>query len=103
MTDLIPYLPPFSAAIFQIDLYAAFNRKLFAAQNKTLAWAYSDPIFLSRFQPSIADATERYQDALFKLGASIKARTFGPDGLWNGQPFVWRGVDPTVVPWFFAI
>jgi hypothetical protein len=97
LTDLMPFMPPLPAALFQFDLFAAFNRPQFEAEKKTLAWAFSDPIFLTRFNSKVSVAASTFQNAMFKLSASIRARTFDRNGLWNGQPFNWRGVDPGTI------
>lgn len=105
ISSILPFLPPAPAAIFQINLLAAFNRPQFEAQNKTLAWAYSDPAWLAKFANNrkVASAAIKYQSNMLAFSAGVRARRFGEDGLWNGMPSVWKGVDPGAIPYFFAI
>lgn len=90
VSDLLPFMPPLPNALFQVNLMGAFNRPQFEVQNRTLAWAYSAPEFLGRFQGKLDAAAKVYQDAMFAFSNVIRARKFGKDGLSQGMPFVWK-------------
>lgn len=68
-------------------------------------WAYSDPEWLEKFADNkkVAKAAAKYQADMLSFSRGVRVRSFGSDGLWNGMPFIWRGVDPGTIPWFFAI
>lgn len=103
VTSVLPFLPPLANALQQVAIMAAFNRPQYEAENKTLAWAYNDPTFLSRFNAKVGVAAATYQSAMLAFSAKVRARVFDKNGLCQGMPFIWRGVDPGTIPWFFAI
>lgn len=70
-----------------------------------MAYAYSDPTFLSNFGTgsAVANAAETYRQKMLSISAGVRARKFGEDGLCLGMPFVWRSLDPGTIPFFFAV
>ncbi|OCL06344.1 Lipoxygenase [Glonium stellatum] len=103
VTDLLPFLPPPATAIGQIGVFAAFNRAHFAAQNLTLAHAFSDPALLSRLNVGTNVAASKFSESMRNISAQIRGRAFDADGLSQGMPFVWKCLDPETLPFFFAV
>lgn len=101
--SVIPWLPPADGAVFQLDLLATFNRPQYASQNKTLVFAFSDSAFLSRLNDEVNKAASTFTEGMGKISERIQARRFDDEGLSQGMPFVWKGLDPGTVPFFFAI
>lgn len=58
---------------------------------------------LGRLNVQTRGAADSFLVKMKELSASIRARAFGSDGLSLGMPFVWKGLDPGSVPFFFAI
>ena len=103
VTDVFPFLTPTEQALGQVDLLSQFGRPAYVAQNRTLTYMFSDDSFLSQFHSSLQGAAGSFQAAMVAQSAKIRARTFDRNGLSQGMPFVYRQLDPSVIPWFFAV
>ncbi|KAK2629831.1 hypothetical protein QTJ16_000651 [Diplocarpon rosae] len=103
ISSLIPFLPPASDALFQIYLLAIFNRPQYEAQNKTLMWQFSDPVFLHVFKEEVRVAAGVFKGTMERISTAIRGRSFDERGLCQGMPFLWKSLDPGTVPFFLAI
>jgi hypothetical protein len=103
VTNIVPFLPPAALAIGQVDLFAGFNRPMLAATNRTLAYAFSDPTLLSVLNTQVAAAASKFLAAMQSFSARVRARAFDMNGLSQGMPFVWKGLDPGTIPFYFAV
>ncbi|KAI9046752.1 hypothetical protein LZ554_009490 [Drepanopeziza brunnea f. sp. 'monogermtubi'] len=103
VTDLLPWLLPPAAAIFQLNLLAVFNRPQYESQNKTLVWQFSDDTFLSNFPRTISEAAQTFKETMEEISRGIRAKTFDSEGLSQGMPFVYRTLDPGSIPFFLAV
>lgn len=83
-------MPPVEDALFHVNLIAAFNRPQFEAQNRTLAYAYSDPAFLARFPAEIVTAANKYNTDMLAFSKQIRTRNFDNKGLSQGMPFLYK-------------
>lgn len=64
---------------------------------------FSEESVLGRLNAQTTTAAGVFLGKMKSLSAGIRARTFGSDGLSLGMPFVWKGLDPGSVPFFFAV
>lgn len=64
---------------------------------------FSDESVLGKLNTQTRGAADSFLANMKELSASIRERGFGSDGLSLGMPFVWKGLDPGSVPFFFAI
>jgi hypothetical protein len=103
ITDVIPWLPPAPLALGQVDLFAGFNRPNLMSTNRTLAYAFSNPAFLSVFNGQVTSAAETFLSTMRDLSAQIRGRVFNSQGLSQGMPFIWKGLDPGTIPFYFAV
>ena len=103
VTNIVPFLPPVPLALGQVDLFAGFNRPMLAATNRVLAYAFSDATFLSVFNTQVAAAAATFLAAMQSFSAQVRARVFDGSGLSQGMPFVWKGLDPCTIPFYFAV
>lgn len=101
---LVRYLPTFERATAQLVAGGYFARPLLVGTNRTLAHMFDDPAMLTRMDGRVAAAAAAFGETMRAFGEDVVgARTFGPDGLAQGMPFVWRALDPNVVPWSLTI
>lgn len=103
VTNVVSYLPPAPLALGQVDLFAGFNRPMLAATNRVLAYAFSDAMFLSIFNDQVATAASKFLAAMQSFSAEVRARVFNGNGLSQGMPFIWKGLDPGTIPFYFAV
>lgn len=58
---------------------------------------------LARMNAETTEAEGVLRRVLDGLSVNIRVRGFDEDGLCQGMPFVWKGLDPGTMPYFFAI
>lgn len=92
--DIMEYMPSPEGAVWQVATYAAGNRASWIDTNNTVAYMFDDPAMLSRMNEETRAAAARFKADMFALSDKWRARTFGPDGLDRGMPFVWNCMDP---------
>lgn len=98
-TDVASFLPPLSKCIDQFKTNALFGRPEFADTKRSLMHMFEDPIMLSRMNQQTKTAAMQFRTEMQAFSNEVSARTFDEEGLSQGTPFVWRGLDPGVVPW----
>ena len=98
--SIMEFLPNATQSLGQIYVFARFNRPLDVTQGRTLINAFSDPTFLAGFNNETAAAAATLKGAMQTISARIQSRTFGHDGLSQGMPVVWKGLDPGQTPYF---
>jgi hypothetical protein len=103
VTNIVPFLPPPLQAVAQVTLFAGFNRPSLNSTQRTLEFAYSDPTFLGVLKTDIATAAATYLSSMQNISRSISSRTFDSEGLSEGMPFIWKCLDPNIIPFYFAI
>lgn len=102
-TSVAGYLPPFDKASAQLVAGGAFARPLLAGTSRTLAHMFDDAGMLALMADGVAAAAEAFRADMEAFAAVVGARTFGPDGLSQGMPFVWQAMDPSVAPYSITI
>jgi hypothetical protein len=98
-TDIVSRLPPLGEALGAIDLYAKFCRSELVDSDRTLVHMFDSEELLERSNPTVREANEAFKKAMYARSEVVKHRTFGPDGLSQGMPFVWNALDPDVITW----
>jgi len=101
--DLMPFLPPANQSLGQVFVFAVFNRPQFPGTNFTLSHMFSGEDLLSRANAATVAAADAFHSAMLAVSSQFQARAFDADGLSQGMPFVWRALDPEVIPWFFSV
>jgi arachidonate 15-lipoxygenase (second type) / 8-lipoxygenase (S-type) len=96
--DLMTFLPNASTTIEEIRLFASFGRPSFVAKNLTLLYSFSDDKLLSRANDRVREAEKVFLSEMLSLSERIQSRHFDADGLSEGMPFLWTGLDPAKIP-----
>jgi hypothetical protein len=103
VTDVASYLPGVDKALAMINFNAKFARPRLAGTDRTLVHMFDSEELLRRSQPSARVANQEFMKAMRARSEVFKDRAFGADGLSQGMPFVWKALDPDVIPWNLAI
>lgn len=103
VTDVVSYLPGVEKALATIDFNSKFARPKLAKTNRTLVHMFDSEELLERSKPTAREANEAFMSAMLARSEAVSGRTFGPDGVCQGMPFVWKALDPDVIPWNVAI
>lgn len=101
--DVAAYLPPLDKALGFIRVAAAFARPLLVASNRTLINMFDDAVMLSRTNDATRAANDRFMSAMQERSAVVSSRQFDGNGLSQGMPFLWKALDPGVIPWSLTI
>lgn len=101
--DLLPYLPNFNASITQVTLLLAFNRPKLSNTEGDLANMFSSPGFLGSGSVAMVKAAQDFRGQMLQISDGIQAREFDKNGLAQGMPFIWRGLDPRNIPFFLTV
>ena len=101
--DLMPYLTPATDAVRHVALFARFNRPELEAKNQTLAHMFLSQTLLNRWPAEIRQAASKFYGELEAFSGRVSSRSFDADGLSQGMPFIWQGLDPRRVPFFLSV
>ena len=101
--DLMPFLPPAKEALKHITLLARFNRPRLAAEKRTLSYMFCSSELRDRGYEAVSQAADRFHQAMEAFSKQIQTRKFDTNGLSQGMPFVWRGLDPAQIPFFLSV
>lgn len=101
--DLLPYLPNYNASITQVTLLLAFNRPKLSNTEGNLASMFSSPVFLGSGSAAVVKAVQNFRGEMLKISDGIQERGFDNNGLAQGMPFIWRGLDPRKIPFFLTV
>jgi arachidonate 15-lipoxygenase (second type)/8-lipoxygenase (S-type) len=103
VTNILPFLPPATQAILQINILAGFARPEFVNTDKSLVNMFNDPTLLAGLNSKTKTAAATFLSSMQSFSDVVSARTFDSEGLSQGMPFVWRVLDPQVAPFYAAI
>lgn len=101
--DIVPFLPPLQQALGEVNLAANFARPLLAGTNRTMVHMFDDAIMLLRMNEQTRQANEDFKAEMLARSQVVKTRSFDANGLSQGMPFVWKALDPDVMPWSLTI
>jgi len=82
----------------QLVIGALFARPELVGTNRTILNMFNDANMLSRMNTATQAANGVFMSAMRNFSTQVAARRFGPDGLSQGMPMVWRALDPNVAP-----
>ncbi|WPH04308.1 Hypothetical protein R9X50_00719700 [Acrodontium crateriforme] len=102
IANVADYLPKLDKVLAQFTLAAVFARSAIAGTEKTLLHMFDDADMLSRMNSKTAKAAATFQSEMQAFSEEVRGRQFGADGLSQGMPFIWRALDPNVVPYYIA-
>jgi hypothetical protein len=101
--DVASFLPNVTQVLALINFEAKFARPRLAHTNRTLVHMFDSEDLLERSNPIAREANEVFKATMLARSELVSQRGFGPDGLSQGMPFVWKALDPDVIPWNMAI
>ena len=101
--DIMPYLTPPHEALKHIALLARFNRPQLELSKETLLYMFSSDEFLNGFSMKIRDAASTFFKEMRRFSDQVRQRQFDKEGLCQGMPFVWQGLDPSRIPFFLSV
>ncbi|ROW13068.1 hypothetical protein VPNG_05958 [Cytospora leucostoma] len=96
---LVDFLPPLDKVVTQLTFAGLFARPLLADTNRTLLHMFDDEEMLARMNAETRAAAVAFEGTMQAFSDEVGARSFGPDGLSQGMPFLWQALDPSVVPY----
>jgi arachidonate 15-lipoxygenase (second type)/8-lipoxygenase (S-type) len=59
---------------------------------------FADNAMLKRMNLNTRNAAAAFKKTMDAFSSTVKARGFDSNGLSQGMPFVWTGLDPNVAP-----
>jgi hypothetical protein len=101
--DILPFLPNEQDAVQQIALLARFNRPQLVDSQETLLHMFDDESLLEGGRREVVFANERFMTDMRQISEDINKKTFDEEGLCQGMPFVWKGMDPGQIPFFLSV
>ncbi|OQV10640.1 hypothetical protein CLAIMM_14607 [Cladophialophora immunda] len=97
-TNIVDFLPPLIKVQEQFSFAALFTRPFFVNTSRALTHMFDDPLMLSRMNNATEVAAAAFYRSMQAFSREVAARTFDPNGLSQGMPFVWQALDPNVAP-----
>ncbi|KAH8883024.1 Lipoxygenase [Thozetella sp. PMI_491] len=101
--DVASFLPPLEQVVVQFTTAGWFSRRLLAGTNRTLVHMFDDNTMLSRMNPDVRQAAGNFSNEMLAFSQVVKSRTFDSNGLSQGMPFLWKTLDPDVIPFSCSI
>jgi hypothetical protein len=101
--SLLPWLPNEQKSVEQISLLARFNRPQVVEKKQTLLYMFNSENLLAGTAKAVAAANERFMKEMGHISQDIRSRKFDDEGLSQGMPFVWTGMDPGVIPFYLSV
>ncbi|KAK1447540.1 manganese lipoxygenase [Colletotrichum melonis] len=101
--NLLPWLPNEQKSVDQITLLARFNRPQVVEKNQTLRYMFNAESLLVGTNRAVAVANDRFMRDMGSISRRISGRRFDSEGLSQGMPFIWTGMDPGVIPFYLSV
>jgi len=98
VTNVASYLPTVTTAVTQVVFAALFSRPQLFNSDRSLTHMFSNATFLAKTNVKTKMAAAKFQTAMESQSAKIQARKFDSNGLSQGMPFIWKGLDPKRIP-----
>ncbi|KAJ4387874.1 hypothetical protein N0V93_008477 [Gnomoniopsis smithogilvyi] len=102
-TSVVSYLPSFATCTEQLVINGVFARPLLVDTNRTLVHMFDDADMLALMNEATNTAAALFQTTMEVFSDVVSARTFDSNGLSQGMPFLWQGLDPNVAPFSVTI
>ncbi|KAH8666967.1 lipoxygenase [Xylariales sp. PMI_506] len=97
--NVADFLPKFPDVLQPFNLGGSFARPLIAGSSRSIIHMFDDQAMLGRMNAETQAANTAFIYAMGNFSTQVSSRTFGPDGLSQGMPFVWKALDPNVAPY----
>ncbi|KAK1723023.1 lipoxygenase [Colletotrichum acutatum] len=101
--SLLPWLPNEQKSVDQITLLARFNRPQVVEKNQTLRYMFNAESLLAGTNKAVAVVNDRFIKDMGSISRKISGRRFDGEGLSQGMPFIWTGMDPGVIPFYLSV
>jgi hypothetical protein len=101
--DIMPFLPNETKAVEHIALLARFNRPRLVSQHETLLHMFDDKTLHEQGRSEISVANERFMRAMRSISEAVRQKAFDANGLCQGMPIIWAGLDPAEIPFFLGV
>ncbi|KXH64208.1 manganese lipoxygenase [Colletotrichum salicis] len=101
--SLLPWLPNEQKSVDQITLLARFNRPQVVEKNQTLRYMFNAESLLAGTKKTVSLANDRFMKEMGSIRREISGRRFDGEGLSQGMPFIWTGMDPGVIPFYLSV
>ncbi|KAH8682634.1 lipoxygenase, partial [Xylariales sp. PMI_506] len=103
VSNLVDFLPPMDSVLEQFIIVSLFARPFLVGSNRTLIHMFDDTTMLELMNTETQAANDEFMAAMQEFSADVSARTFNADGLCQGMPFVWKALDPNVMPYSVTV
>lgn len=103
ITDIMPYIPGIAQAVGQIVVGGIFQRPLLERSSFSLSQMFNDTAMLAAMNEEITSAAAAFTSEMLTQSDVVSGRTFDSDGLSEGCPFLWTGLDPQEAPYFLTV
>lgn len=87
----------------QFSAGGLFSRPLLIGSNRTLIHMFDDQTMLNRMNDQTRTAAANFMKDMQTFSSTVSSRKFDARGLSQGMPFVWKGLDPNIIPWSLSI
>jgi arachidonate 15-lipoxygenase (second type) / 8-lipoxygenase (S-type) len=101
--NVASWLPPLDKIVVQFTTGGWFARPLLVGSNRTLVHMFDNQRMLNRMNEATRTAAAKFMTEMQAFSATVSSRKFDSQGLSQGMPFVWKGLDPNVIPWSATI
>ncbi|KAL2873152.1 hypothetical protein SGCOL_011711 [Colletotrichum sp. CLE4] len=101
--NLLPWLPNEQKSVEQITLLARSNRPQVVEKNQALRYMFNADSFLAGTKKAVSLANDRCMKDTGSISNEISGRRFDGEGLSQGMPFIWTGMEPGVIPFYLSV
>ncbi|KAF3908162.1 Lipoxygenase-4 [Arthrobotrys entomopaga] len=103
VTNVAQYLIGVDQVLNLIENQAFFSRPLVANSNRTVSNMFNDPVMLGRMNSATRTANTLFMSEMDAQSSVVRSKQFDSNGLSQGMPFIWRTLDPNVIPFTLTI
>jgi hypothetical protein len=101
--SLLPWLPNEEQSVTYLSLLARFNRPGVVAKQQTTKYMFNDEVLLKGTGEAVKAANAKFIEGMDAISKEISGRKFDSEGLSQGMPVIWKGMDPGLVPFFLSV
>ena len=123
VTDITPYLADLEHAMYQVTLQLRFQRPQYPSEMGELVDMFgpgspfgsggagngtglpggNGTAVAGTMPKKVQDAAKRFRDEMQSIGEWVEGKKFDENGLSQGMPFLWKVLDPRVIPFFLSV
>lgn len=101
--NIMSYIANETEAIMHASLLVRFNRPLLQSQKGNLVNMWTGEEFLKGGRNSVRRAAEKFRLDMLRISDAIRGKRFDANGLSQGMPFIWRSLDPRLIPFYLSV